>query len=216
MSIATVFLLKLFVLFLLTGCVAGLMVGIWLLVGPQAFQRVNRFFSQWYTTRKATKPLMAPRFIERFVYRHHRAFGFFIVACALYVLYGVLFEYDKASIISVFFGPVDPYPPATWLVPAMATIVGFGGFFALVVGGFLAIRPSLLKGFEAWANRWVSARRATKFLDTMYFGPDQWVMRHPRSVGAVIALASIYALIRLSLLWVSADRPGFAGLPPFF
>lgn len=212
MSVSTALLLNLFTLFLIGGCVAALFIGIWILVRPETFLRANKFLSQWYTTRKITKPLMVPRRTERFVYRYHRVLGFFIVACALYVLYGVCYEYDKNSIITAFFGSEERYPPAAWLVPALAMMVGVGGLFALVVGGFLVVRPSLLKGFETWANRWVSARSATKFLDTMWFGPDQWVMRHPRVVAILLILGSAYALFRLIVMWISTGSPGF-GVP---
>lgn len=179
--------------------VVGFLVGIWILIRPESFFRANQFFSQWYSTRKVTKPLMVPHRTERFVYHHHRSVGLMVLAGSIYVLYALFFQYDRDKITAAFFGGVYSYPPAGWLVPGLAISLGVGAVFALVIGGFLLFRPSLLKGFEAWANQWVSARRVTKSLDAMHEGPDRFLVRRPRLVASLLILGSLYALIRLSV-----------------
>lgn len=190
---------KALLMLLISFGITGLLVGVWILVWPESFLRVNRFLSQWYSTRKATRILMVPHHTERFVYRHHRPIGLCIVIGSIYVLYTLAYRYDQEKITVLFFGALGAYPPADWLVPGLAITVGICTLFALVIGGFLLIRPSLLKGFEAWANQWVSARRQTKFLDTMHMGADQFLARRPRLVAVLLILGSLYALFRLSV-----------------
>ena len=88
-----------------------------------------------------------PRRVERFIYRHHRLFGGAIAAAALLLL--------------VFMG-VDPYRMVetnVWrFAPgAQATLIAVYGLivFALIIGIYVGIRPSALKGVEALANRWI-------------------------------------------------------------
>lgn len=177
--------------------VTGLLVGVWILIWAESFLRVNRFFSQWYSTRKATKALMVPRRTERIVYRHHRPIGLAIIFGSVYVLFVLITEYDRVKVIAKLFD--STYPTMDWLAPGLAIALGVCTLFALVIGGFLLVRPSLLKGFEAWANRWVSARRVTKAMDTMHEGPDRLLARRPRLVAGLLILGSLYVLFRLSV-----------------
>jgi len=197
MDLFAILSVKTLLMILIGGCMAALIIGVWLLIRPESFLRVNRFFSQWYSTRKAARPLMVPHWSERFVYRHHRPIGLIVLAGSAYVLYALVYRYDRQKIIAAFFGAVHPNSSAEWLVPGLAIALGVCALFALGVGGLLLIRPSLLKGFEAWANRWVTLRRATKFLDVMRLGPDRLVARYPRAVAGLIILGSLYVLVRL-------------------
>lgn len=190
--------IKALVMIAISGCTAGLAIGVWLAVSPESFVRTNEFFSQWYSLRKVTKPLMVPRASERFFYRHHRPLGLAIVLGSVYVLYTLVFHYQRNKIIATFFASSGRHATADWLVPAAALSLGLAAIFTLVIGGFLVIRPSLLKGFEAWANKWVSARRKLKFLDRMRTGPDRFVGRRPRLTAGLLILGSGYALFRLS------------------
>jgi hypothetical protein len=182
---------------LITGSMAALIIGVWMLFRPESFLRANQFFSEWHSIRRATKPLMVPRHTERFVYRHHRPVGLLVLVGAVYVLYALVSEYDRHKIVAAFFGGAQPPPPTEWLVPGLALVLGACALFALIVSAFLLIRPSLLKGFEAWANKWISARRVTKSLDTMHTGPDRLLLRYPRLLAGLLILGSLYALIRL-------------------
>ena len=197
MEIFTNFWAKALLMVLIAGSVTGLLVGIWMLFRPESFINANRFLSQWYSMRKATKPLMVPHHTERFFYRHHRPTGLLIVAGSVYVLYALVSQYDRQNQIAAFFGGVRPSPMADVLVPGLALALGTGAVFALAVGAFLLVRPSLLKGFEAWANQWVSARRSTRFLDVMHTGPDRALMRRPRLLAVLLILGSLYALFWL-------------------
>ncbi|MBI5612121.1 MAG: hypothetical protein HY942_03495 [Gammaproteobacteria bacterium] len=195
----TTLLTKTLLMLLITGSMAGLIVGVWMLFRPQSFLRVNQFLSQWHSTRKATKPLMVSRRTEHFVYRHHRPVGLLILAGSTYVLYALVYYYDRKKLGAAIFGDAYFAPLAEWLVPGLTLALGVGVLFAMGIGGFLLIRPSLLKGFEAWANRWVSLRRAGRVWDEMHEGPDRFLIRWRPWVAVALILGSSYALIRLSV-----------------
>jgi hypothetical protein len=67
----------------------------------------------------------------------------------------------------------------------------------------LAFRPSLLKGIEAWADRYYAGRLSSKALDEMRFQPDRWVARHPKLAGTLVALGSAYVLISLGFFAIN-------------
>ena len=129
---------KTLLMLLITGSMTGLLVGIWMLIRPESFLRANQFFLQWYSLRKATKPLMVPHRTERFVYRHHRPIGLLVVAGSVYVLYLLFSQYDHQKVIAAFFGDAQLYPPAEWLVPGLALALGACTLFALIIGAFHA------------------------------------------------------------------------------
>ncbi len=194
----TTLLTKTLLMLLITGSMTGLIVGVWMLIRPESFLRANQFLSQWHSVRKATKPLMVARRTERFVYRHHRPVGLLILAGSAYVLYVLIYFYDQKRLSAAIFGDAYYSPLAEWLVPGLTLALGVGVLFAMGIGGFLLIRPSLLKGFESWANRWVSLRRASRALDEMHEGPDRFLIRWRPWVAMALILGSLYALIRLS------------------
>lgn len=198
MDMVNTLLIKTLLMLLITGSVTGLIVGVWMLIRPESFLRANQFLSEWHSLRKATKPLMVSRRTERFVYRHHQPIGLLILAGSAYVLYALVYHYDRKKLSAAIFGDAYYAPLAEWLVPGLTLALGVGVLFAMGIGGFLLIRPSLLKGFEAWANRWVSLRRASRVLDEMHDGPDRFLVRWRPWVAALLILGSLYALLRLS------------------
>jgi hypothetical protein len=72
----------------------------------------------------------------------------------------------------------------------LASLVG--GAVAFIVGLFLWLRPSLLRGMEEESNQWVSSRRATRVLEIPRDDADRFVMRHAQRAGWLLLLASIY------------------------
>lgn len=88
-------------------------------------------------------PVTRPRRIERFVYRHHRAFGLAILAGSILYLglvarYGLLWPASAGPVLAV-------------LLPLLALV----NLALLPFGTVMLLRPSLLKRLEAASNRWV-------------------------------------------------------------
>jgi hypothetical protein len=61
------------------------------------------------------------------------------------------------------------------------------------------VRPSSLKRLEAWADRRVSGRKASKPLEVMRDPTDRFVREHPRMVGGLVIAGSLYVLLQLGV-----------------
>jgi len=184
---------------LILGCIAGLVLGALLLVDSARVFRWNERLGRWVSTRQATRPLDQPHDVKRFIYRRHRVVGIVVFAGALYTLDVLVFGYRSRPLVHAFRDLAPPhllevaFDTARWFLVV-------GNAAALLAGLILCLRPSLLKGFEAWADRQYSERRALKPLEQMHFQPDRFVRGHPRLVGSLMLLGSLYVLVNLGLL----------------
>lgn len=119
-------------LFLAAVALVGGLLGAGLLIAPGPLLAFYR--------RSVLATLDTPVRIERFVYRNHRLFGAAIALSALF---------SSIMLGSLLGGQV----PAGW--ETGSTILLAGNLAALVLGLIMFVRPSLLKGLEQRANRWV-------------------------------------------------------------
>lgn len=127
--------------------------------------------------------------IERFVYRHHRLFGGAIVAGALAHLFLLVLQRNH------LFGIVLEHSTAGLRLIRLIELTEWGAaVFALVVGLFVLVRPSLLKGFEAAANRWIEPlpRRMSRH---PAHHPSPRAQRWLRGLGAALLLAGAACLV---------------------
>lgn len=114
--------------------------------------------------------------VERYIYRHHLAFGAAIIAGALAFL-ALLARYHGVG------GEITHWPAfrgaqlmllgrlAAWLFAALA----------LVIGVIVVVRPSVLKTIEAISNRWVE--------------PSPTALLPPRLLGILLLAAGIACLL---------------------
>ena len=121
--------------------------------------------------------------IERRFYRWHRLFGSAVIAGGL-----------AAGALAAYLA-INPRAMNLYL------ILGKGGFrvvellaatvalLLVIVGVCLVVRPSVLKGIEAAANRWIEPLGAGKTPTV-----SAVVLRGPRVAGAVLLLLSTYGL----------------------
>lgn len=180
------------------GCAAALLLGIWILIRPDALARLNAATARWFSTRRALKPLMMAHRSEPFVYRHHRIMGVLVTVGAAFTLYAVLYRFNEPATVAAL-GPGNRYL-LEWAVESVTILLALGAVFAVVIGVYLVIRPSLLKRFEAWSNQRISTRTKLRFLETMHEEPDRLAERYPRVVAALIVIGSLYAIVQLGLL----------------
>ena len=178
-------------IFLLLGAVLGILLGLLLIFKPRIVERLNRVANRWVSTRHINRWLDRSISIEHWFYYHHRATGAIIVAGATYILiyFGMLF--DKAYALQRLGGKL-PAQLLDGLVDALVLASLVGGAVALIVGLFLWLRPSLLRGMEEEVNVWVSTRRVTRVLDVPHGQVDRFVARHAQRVGWLLLLASLY------------------------
>jgi hypothetical protein len=185
-------------IFLMIGALFGVALALLLIFKPQFIERVNRVANRWISTRNISRWLDRSVSIERWIHQHHRAAGAAIVLGASYMLIFFGFLFDKAYTLQRLSSKVMiPAKLLDGLLDALVLASLVGGVVALIVGLFLWLRPSLLRGTEEEANQWVSSRRATKVLDVPHSGVDRFVESHAQRAGWLLLLGSIYLFFAL-------------------
>lgn len=187
-------------LFLVVGAAFALVFGLLLILAPGPAGRLRAVFDRRYSARRAMKPLETPRYEERHFYRHHRAWGLFIVLGAAFYLVVFFFGYDHAvagRVLGRYFNPAV----AGWLADSGVIILTAGNLLALMAGLVVLVRPSALKGVEARANRWISTRRALRPAEGEHDTPDRLADAHPRVFGVLIGLGGLFVLGSFGLMW---------------
>ena len=180
------------------GSIVAVALGICLLIAPQRVWNLSRYLNKWFATSKLTAPLDAPRHIERRVYRHHRKVGAALLVGAPYTLYMLTFHYDPQAALNTLGRGLNPNLVA-WLLESIVFMLITGSVLAIVIALVLIARPSLLRDFETWSNRWYHTDKALKPLETMILTPDEVIMRHPHITAAIFILGGLYVLVSFGL-----------------
>lgn len=189
-NLVELFLWRDLAIFLLVCAPLCLTIGLLLIINPQLLERFNRMASRWISTRNVNLYLDRSISIEYWFYRHHQALGAVVMLGSTYifVFFGIMFNKSYAL------------QHLSWKIPPSligglldALVLGSltGAVVAFMVGLFLYLRPSLLRGIEAGANQWVSSRQAIKVLDVPHDQIEFFVARHARRVGWLLMLGSI-------------------------
>ncbi|MBF0416835.1 MAG: hypothetical protein HQL86_01105 [Magnetococcales bacterium] len=172
------------------GSLAGLVLGAWLFLNPDANATLER------PAAEALKKLSRPVRIERFVYRNHRWFGGGIVFGSLVTLMA-LGAYGRrvVTLAGSFHGMKGL---ESWLWESLLLFVAMGNFFTLVAGVLILIRPSGLKGFEAWANQSVDLNVWRARLRGLLL---TFMRARPRFMAGVLTLGGAISLALLLRYW---------------
>lgn len=178
-------------IFLIICASLGVVVSLLLIAKPQLLERFNRVANRWISARHLNRFLDQSISIEHWFYRHHRAFGAVVMLGSSYIFiyFGVLF--DKVYVLQHLNWKIPPKLIAG-LLDALVLSSLTGAVVAFMVGLFLWMRPSLLRGIEVDANQWVSSRRAIKMLEIPRDQVENFVVRHAQRVGWLLLLGSIY------------------------
>jgi len=183
-------------IFFALGAVFTLAAGLLLVFSSEAAFRISGRMDRWVSTRVAIRPLEEFRNVSRPLYRMHRLVGALICAGALYSLIVLGMASGEAAIVKSLRG-VGPPRFSAWLSESLRYVLLAGNSVALLFGLVFLVRPSALKSLEAWADRRISERTAIKPLEKMRMSADQFVRRHPRAVGVLVILGSLYVIANL-------------------
>ena len=184
-------------IFLLIGSLVALAAGILLLADSARAFRISERLNRWVSTRTAMRALEEHRSISRPLYRMHRLVGLLICAGALYALIVIGSPYGQVAIAKSLSG-LGPVRFAAWISDSLRIALLMGNLGAFIFGLVFIVRPSALKGLEQWADRRISGRKATKPLEEIRSQPDQFAREHPRLVGILVTLGSLFVLANLA------------------
>jgi hypothetical protein len=183
-------------IFLMIGAGFALIAGLLLLFDSRRAFSIGAWLDRWVSTRQVLRPLEKHHSIARPMYRMHRLVGALICAGALYALI-VLGTAQGAAAMTKSLSGLGSRHFVEWLSESLRLFLLIGNAGALLFGVFFIVRPSALKRLEAWADRSISGRQATKPLEISRGSADQFVRAHPRMVGALVVLGSLYVLLNL-------------------
>jgi hypothetical protein len=178
----------------LVVAVAGLAVGVGLIVfSPKTFQ-IFHVLNRWVSTRHVLKSVEVPRDTERVSHRYHRWLAAGFVLGGLVSIFGLAVGLD-ASAVSAVFAQKSIVPVVAIAVESAKWFLIVGSAFGVVVGAMLIFYPNAESTLERYANRWVSPRRVSRSWDDMHMGLDTLVEAHPKPAGWIIAGTSTAAVI---------------------
>ena len=180
----------------LLGGVLGVLTGVALIFNSALVVRLSDKMNVWISTREAMQVLEEPVEIERTVYRWHRLIGALILAGALFTLYVLLWRFNGPQVVEALTKLLE-LGVAKWIAESLRVFFVLVNIAALVIAVVMIVRPSALKGVEAWANRQYSPCRRAHALDIPRVGPDSLLRTRPRLLGMVLALAGLYVVFSL-------------------
>jgi hypothetical protein len=186
---------SIFILALL-GAVFAFAAGLLLVFRSETAFRISERMNRWVSTRAAIRPLEEHHSIARPLYRMHRLVGALICAGALYSLVVLGMPSGESAIVKSL-STIGSARFSAWLSESLRYVLLVGNLGALLFGLVFIVRPSALKSLEGWADRRVSARKRTKPLEVSRLTADVFVRAHPRPVGVLVILGSLYVLVNL-------------------
>lgn len=176
------------------------LVGLVLILRPEIIIRLNQQAAKSFSFRRFTRILEVPNNIEPLFYRHHKIIGVVVALISVYVLYYFLLIYD-ASVISAYLKASDSALVLDLLISTLRLVMLISSAAILLLGIAIFFRPSQLKTFERWANRWISTRQASRPLSVERDQVNQLTYKYPRLVGLSVVFLSLYAGILLFLVY---------------
>ncbi|OIR19388.1 hypothetical protein GALL_02680 [mine drainage metagenome] len=195
-------LLRSFVIFLMVGGMAGLIVGALLVFNPQRIRMAGNLLNRWISTRHLNQTLDRTVALDPWFYRHHRISAGLILLASGYILYAFTAGLDRQNAIIEFARRFSlPSSLAGGLLDGLVLSILLGALLAIFVSLFLLLRPSLLRDFEQASNRWVSLRKALKPMEIRREGLDEYVLKHTRQAGILLMIGSLYVLALLAT-WI--------------
>jgi hypothetical protein len=193
------------VIFFLISGAALLVFGISLIINSSAALRFISRMNQWVSFRAATKSLEVPRDTRSMVLQYRYAFAAVFVAGGLFVLYGLLTQFNTRAAITLLGLHVINPRAADWLAESLRWALVLGNALAVLAGVMLAFFPERVSALEALGGKWISSRQATKGGNDMHMKMDGWVATHPRESGGVIVLVALVMIgifgMMVSKIW---------------
>ena len=182
---------KVYQLFLIAS-IFVFVVGVGLLSRNTTALRFMNFMNNWVSTRKLTKPVTVPHFIEPVLLKQPTYLGLFIILgsiTSLFVLKDIDADVFRDALL--YFGTSSNFALAFAIPIRWFLLVGNG--VCGIVGLLIIFSPRLFLAFEAYSDKWYTLRKATYPLEKVHNELDSWVSKNP-SVSGIILIASSLGL----------------------
>ncbi len=170
--------------------------GLALVIVPTRVMHIGNSLNRWVSSNGIVEFVNAPRYVESLLYRQHRIFGAAIVIISAGTTYMLVFYASREQVLDGI-GAVAAGPFYEWLFVNLYYLLVAFNLLALAMGMALFIRPSLLKRFEHWGNRWVDTEEKLASLDKVYEIPENILPGRPRLFGMFVSLAASYMMYDL-------------------
>jgi hypothetical protein len=98
----------------------------------------------------------------------------------------------------------------------LAIFLFFGALLGVLLGLLLIFKPQFVERISRVANRWVSSRHISRWLDRS-ISIEHWFYHHHRAVGIAVVLGASYIFIYFSILFDKAytlQRLSLRGMLP--
>ncbi len=183
-----VFLACVFVFFILVS-IFSFIVGIGLATHNARMLRFFTFMNTRISTRRLTKPLTSPHYIEPVVLRYPRVLGTSIMLGAIasiLLLKGV----DDLVFLPIY---SDSFQDKTAEILAGYThsFLLVGNAFCIALGVMLLYFPQKLAAIGRYTDKWLTFRKQTRVLHEPYIDVDKWVMKNSTIAGITLSVVSL-------------------------
>lgn len=174
--------------------VAGLAVGIGLIVSSQRTLQLFPRLNHWVSTRHVLKPVEMPHETESIAHSYQRWLAGGFVLGGLISGFGLAAGFD-ASALSAALAEQRFVPIVAIAMETAKWFLIIGSGFGVVVGAMLLFYPNAEITLERYANQWVSSRQMARGGDDMHLTLDRLVEAHPKPAGWIIGCTSAAAVI---------------------
>jgi len=168
-------------------------VGLGFMLCPEKIFKQAIKLNRWVSTDSFFNVLNTPHYKEHYFYRHHKIFSSGIIFLSIICFYMLVFYIGIAGVTDNLIKMAES-EFENWLFVVMYYLLIVGIFLAFIFGVFMFIRPSALKTFESWGNRWIDTDERLKILDKQQDLPDRILPGNPRIFGFVVILSAIYII----------------------
>ncbi|MBU1424719.1 MAG: hypothetical protein KKH12_04790 [Gammaproteobacteria bacterium] len=183
-----VFIACVFIFFILASIFAFI-VGIGLATRNARMLRFFDFMNTRVSTRKLTKPLTAPHFIEPVLLKRPATLGIGIMLGAIVAIL-LLKEYDSI-VFQPIYSDIFSIETADILAEYTRAFLLIGNGLCIGLGALLLYAPEKLQVIGRYTDKWLTFRKSTRPLNTTVFDVDKWVLSNSMVAGAALSVLSL-------------------------
>ncbi len=183
-----VFIACVFIFFILASIFA-FVVGIGLATRNARMLRFFEFMNRRVSTRKLTKPLTQPHYIEPVLLKRPAVLGTGIILGAIGAIL-LLWEYDPI-IFQPLYSDIFAIETADVLAIYTRDFLLIGNGLCIALGVLLVYAPEKIQVIGRYTDKWFTLRKRTRLLHEPVFDMDKWIMSNATIAGAALSLMSL-------------------------